>query len=222
MVECAITHKQKTRLRKDGGDALIAVHEEEKGGEGEEEDPLVAAMAKVDRKMSVKKMSQEGRRADGQAREESSKAQGAHMAKMVAMGSLVHTNTSKSATAYNSQTSVKESSRGNTDGAPTLEANSPAGGKEEEQGPPTFQAGTLNVTAVDLAARSGSEGMSVDMDTEALNSYDSRPDINIGKLQSPMIVKEHPLLEEKEDFSGKLDNAAKLAKKDALKYYIKA
>ena len=54
-----------------------------------------------------------------------------------------------------------------------------------------------------------------------MNSYDSRQDINIGRLKQQNTVAE-PEFEEKEDFTGKLDNAAKMAKKDALKYYMKA
>ena len=80
LVECAITHKKKTKLRKDGGDDLINVHEEEKP-ESEEMDTLVAAIENVERKISVKKMTANDRNREAQERSEASKVQGTHMAK---------------------------------------------------------------------------------------------------------------------------------------------
>ena len=70
-------------------------------------------------------------------------------------------------------------------------------------------------------SKGGSDEESHDIDSAALNSYDSRQDINVGRLKQQNTVAE-PEFEEKEDFTGKLDNAAKMAKKDALKYYMKA
>ena len=73
LVECAITHKKKTKLRKDGGDDLINVHEEEKGEEEEEMDTLVAAIQNVERKISVKKMTVDDRNKEYEERVENSK-----------------------------------------------------------------------------------------------------------------------------------------------------